>query len=59
MVYDSVFGIVTHDFNIVNDNVKIERDNFRIATNSLFRSIEILNDHSSTANGSGALLPVQ
>jgi hypothetical protein len=49
------------NFNIVTDNFKIERDNFsivkdnfetetndfRIAKDSFFRSIEILNDHSS------------
>jgi hypothetical protein len=34
-------------FGIVMDNFKIETDNFRIATDSLFRSIEILNGHSS------------
>jgi hypothetical protein len=69
----SVFGIVMENFNIVTDilkierdnfslikdNFKIETDNFRIATDSFVRSIEKLNDHSSTANGLRALLPVQ
>jgi hypothetical protein len=46
-------------FGIVMDNLNIVTDSFRIATDFFFRSIEKLNDRLSTANESGALLPVQ
>jgi hypothetical protein len=41
------------------DNFNIVTDNCKIAMDSFFRSIENLNDHSSSADGSGAMLPVQ
>jgi hypothetical protein len=53
------FKTERYNFSIVKDNFKIETDNFRIAADSAFRSIENVKDHSSTASGSGALLPVQ